>query len=401
MTNYAVLLQVFRITHSSFSVGLVGLAVAVPSVVVALVSGAVLDSLDLRRLVLAATSIQVVLSALLAVQAFADLRLVWLLYLLVALKATVGGMSEPARRTFMPRLLRRDQLAAGAALRSIAGHGSLTIGPALAGLVAAAFGLKVCYAVDAGSFFFSLYGVARLPALSDLPRSRSGARAAWEGFRFIFSEQAVLGALLADMSATFLGMPIALFPAINAERFGGNPETLGLMTTAVAVGGIVGSVLSGPVSRISRQGLGMLAGACVWGAGLVAFGFSHAFWIALVSLAVAGSGDVSAVVLRTAIVQGTTPEALRGRVSAAEFAVGTGAPQLGNFRAGVVASLSSPTASAVGGGLSTVIGAGLIAVLLPSFRRARRDGEPPGVSARRPEALAVAPAASESPISGR
>jgi MFS family permease len=377
MTNYAVVLQVFLLTHSSLAVGLVGAVIAVPSILVALVAGAVIDASDRRRTVLLGTSVQVLLSAVLALQAFAEFNEVWLLYCLVGLQAVVGAVSAPARRTFMPTLLAPDQLPAGAALQMFTMHGSLTVGPALAGVITAAFGLKVCYLVDALSFGFSLYGVARLPSMRPVATGAGrGARAIAEGLRFVLHRRVVLGAFAADMSATFLGMPFALFPAINAQRFGGGAETLGLLTTAIAVGGIIGSALSGPVSRLSRQGLGMLVAGSVWGAGLIAFGFAHTFWLAFLSLALSGAGDVTAVVLRTALVQGVTPNRLRGRVSAAEFAVGAGVPQLGNFRAGAVASVTSPTLSVVSGGVATVAGAVLVGALIPALVTFRAGSTP-------------------------
>jgi hypothetical protein len=282
----------------------------------------------------------------------------------------------------MPTLLAPDQLPAGAALQMFTMHGSLTVGPALAGVITAAFGLKVCYLVDALSFGFSLYGVARLPSMRPVATGTGrGPRAVAEGLRFVLHRRVVLGAFAADMSATFLGMPFALFPAINAERFGGRAETLGLLTTAIAVGGIIGSALSGPVSRVSRQGLGMLVAGSVSGAGLIAFGFAHAFWLAFLSLTLAGTGDVTAVVLRTALVQGVTPNRLRGRVSAAEFAVGAGVPQLGNFRAGAVASVTSPTISVVGGGVATVAGAVLVGAFIPALVTFRSGSPPSGQDA--------------------
>lgn len=391
MTNYAVLLQVFLLTHSSFDVGLVGLFIAVPAITVALLGGALVDAVDRRKTVLLATSTQVCVSSLLAFQAFADLRLLWLLYGLVALQAVVSGVNAPARRTFMPNLLGPEQLAAGAALQMSAGYVSMMAGPALAGLITEVFGLKVCYLADATSFGFALYGVARLPAMRPGDGAGTSARgftAIGEGFRFIFHQRLVLGALAADMSAMFLGMPIALFPAINAQRFGGRPETLGLLTTAVAVGGVFGSVFSGPVSRVSRQGLGMLVGGSVWGAALVGFGLAYVFWLALVTLAVAGAADVTSVVLRVALVQGATPDRLRGRVSAAEHAVGSGVPQLGNFEAGAVASATSATTSVVIGGAASIAGAILVGLAVPALVRARALTGPPG----RPMGVPTAPA---------
>lgn len=368
MTGYAVTLQVFVLTRSSLAVGLLGLVIALATITVAVAGGAVIDVFDRRKTVLAATGLQEAVSGLLAGQAFAGLAQVWLLYCLVAAQSAIGAVNAPARRTFMPGLLRRDQLPAGAALQSLAMHASLTAGPAVAGLITAAAGLKTCYLIDAISFGFSLYAVARLPPVRpQAQESRPGLRAIGQGLRFVLRTRIILGAFVADMSATFLGMPMALFPAINAQRFGGDPETLGLLTTAVAVGGILGSALSGPVSRVTRQGLGMLVSAAVWGAGLAGFGLSGVFWLAFLTLVIAGAADVTAVVLRTALVQSVTPEEFRGRVSSAEYAVGAGVPQLGNFRAGVVASLTSATTSAVTGGLTTIAGAALTGLLIPSL----------------------------------
>lgn len=377
MTSYAVMLQVFLLTRSSLAVGLLGLVIAIPTITVAVAGGAVIDSFDRRTIVLTATALQAGVSGLLACQAFAGVRQVWLLYCLVAAQSAIDGVNSPARRTFMPRLLRRDQLPAGAALQSLTMHGSLTIGPAIAGLITAAAGLKACYLIDAISFGFALYAVARLPSMrpqgSD---ARPGLRSIGQGLSFVLRTRIILGAFIADMSAVFLGMPIALLPAINAQRFGGHPETLGLLTTAVAVGGILGSALSGPVSRVRRQGLGMLVAGAVWGAGLTAFGLAGAFWLASLALVIAGAGDVTAVVLRTALVQGVTPDEFRGRVASAEYAVGAGVPQLGNFRAGAVASLTSATTSAVSGGLATIAGTALIGLLMPSLTAFRVPARP-------------------------
>jgi MFS family permease len=368
MTNCAVLLQVYALTRSSLSVGIVGLVSGLPMIVAALLSGPLADAIDRRKTVLIATVIQTAVSATLAVQAFAGLDQVWLLYLLVGVQGVVAGVASPARRTFMPSLLRREQLSAGAALQTLVMHGSVLAGPTLAGIITAAFGLKLCYLLDAVSFTFSLYAVARLPRMRAAGHEAGpGLRSIGEGLRFIASRRMILGVLLADASATLFGMPIALFPAINAERFGGHAQTFGLMISAVSAGGLLGSVLSGPASRIRRQGLGMLVAGAAWGAGLAAFGWSGAFWLALLSLAFAGAADVTSVVLRTSLVQSLTPDNLRGRVLAVDFSVGAGAPALGNFRAGAVASLTSPTISAVSGGLSVVAGAALIGLAIPAL----------------------------------
>ena len=369
MTVYAVPLQVWMLTHSSFAVGLLGLAIAVPTVVVASVGGVIVDSVDRRRLVLVCTSIHAALSVVLAVQAYGQWDRLSVLYGVTVVSSVVGGLNAPARRTFMPALLGAEQIGAGAALQVFSIHGALMVGPALAGLVTAAGGLRVCFVIDACSFAFSLYGVARLPRLTVPRGDRPGPRAIAEGFRFIGHHRPVLGALLADASATLFGMPVALFPALNAERFGADPTTLGLLSTAVAVGGVLGSGLSGRTGRTDRRGLGMLIAGSVWGLGIVAFGLTWSYPAALAALVLAGAADSTSVVLRTSLVQSLTPDRLRGRVTGAELAVGMGIAQLGNTEAGAVAAVTSTTVSIVSGGLACVVAAGLIGVFVPSLAR--------------------------------
>jgi MFS family permease len=372
MTVFAVALQTFLLTHSSLAVGAVGLVSAAPAVVFGLLGGTLIDSMDRRRLVLATSSTQLVISLAFAVQAFSELNEVWVLYLLVGLQSLVSSINAPARSTFMPRLLPPDQIPAGAALGMLVMHAGLVAGPSLAGLIAAAGGLRLCYLVDAASFLAALYGVFRLPAMRPVGAgTQPGLAAVGAGLRFLRRSRVLTGALLADLNATVLAMPIALFPAINAERFGGSPRTLGLLTTAVAVGGILGSGLSGPIGRVRRQGLGMLVAGAVWGAALAGFGLADGLAVTLIMLAVAGAADVSSVVLRTTIIQVATPDEYRGRVNATEFLVGASGPELGNFRAGAVASATSPAFSAVAGGLACVGGCGLIALLIPALVKYR------------------------------
>ncbi|MEO9133628.1 MAG: MFS transporter, partial [Jatrophihabitantaceae bacterium] len=372
MTTFAVALQVFRISHSSAAVGAVGLAFAVPAITVGIVGGALIDSVDRRKLVLVTNSVQALVSIAFAAQAFAGSHALWLLYALTAVQGGVGAINAPARRSFMPRLLRRELIPAGAALSMISTYLAMISGPALAGVIAATGGLKFCYLVDALTFAGALYGVFRLPPMRPQGEpSQRNVGALIEGFRFIVDNRALRGAMLADLSATVLAMPIAVFPAINADRFGGSPRTLGLLSTAIAVGGLIGSVLSGPVRHVVHPGRAMLITGSIWGAALAGFGAVHSLSASLALLAVAGAADMLSVVFRTTIVQLATPDSMRGRTTSTEFVVGGAFPQVGNFRAGLVASASSPGISAVTGGLAAVAGAGLIALALPTFVRYR------------------------------
>jgi MFS family permease len=368
MTSFAVALQVYTLTHSSIAVGAVGLAVAVPTIALGMIGGSVVDAVDRRKLVLISSSALAAVSALFAAQAFAGLAKVWPLYLLVVVQSVLGAVNTPARRTFLARLLPAERVPAGAALNIITLHGSVIVGPALAGVVTAAWDLKACYLVDVLSFAGALYGIARLPAMPPQGTvARPGLRAVLDSLGFIRRSRVLAGALLADVNATVLGMPMALFPAVNAEHFGGAAQTLGLLTAAPSIGGVLGSALSGPVGHVSRQGRAMLVAGAVWGAGIAGFGLAGNLWLAIALLAIAGAADALSVVFRTTMIQVATPDGQRGRVSAAEYVVGAGCPQLGNFRAGAVGSLTTPAISAVSGGIATVVGSALIGLAMPAF----------------------------------
>ena len=374
LTMFAVPLQVYDITRSPLAVGALGVAQMIPTVTIGLLGGAIADAVDRRKLVLVTTAGNAAVSAGLAAQAFAGAGSVWLLYALVAVSSSLSAINAPVRRTFIRSLLPADQLTAGLALNRLSFQIMLATGPALAGLIAAApgLGLGACYLLDAASFAGSLYGVARLPTL---PRSagaaRPGPRAVAAGLRYISRSQLLKGVFLADLAATVFGLPIALFPAINAERFGADPRTLGLFTTAIGVGGLVSAALSGPVGRITRQGRAMLGAVAVWGAAFAGFAIATTLWLTLVTLAIAGAADTFTVVFRGTIVQQTTPEEFRGRVTAADYVVAVSGGQLGNLEAGALGSLTSPAISALAGGLITVAGAVVIGLTLPAFARYR------------------------------
>ncbi len=376
LTFFAVMLQVYDLTRSPFAVGFLGVVQAVPTLAVGLLGGPLTDALDRRTLVLVTSTCLAGVAAALAAQAFAGLGQVWLLYLLVSVQFGLSALDRPARGTFAPALLPANQITAALALDRISFTITLTAGPALAGLIAAAphLGLRACYLLDALSYAAALYGVGRLPTLRPPgDRPRLGPRAVAEGIRFIRHSQELAGAFLADLSATIFALPLALFPAINAERFGGDPRTLGLFTTAIGVGGLASAVLSGPLGRISRPGRAMLVTVAIWGAAFAGFAVAPAeLWLTLGLLAVAGAADMFTVVFRLSIVQSVTTEALRGRLLATDYVVGAGGSQLGNLCSGALGSLTSPVISAFSGGLLTIAAVAAIGLALPSFRRYRR-----------------------------
>jgi len=408
MTNFALILQVYDMTHSTAAVGGLGVATLVPMLIIALPGGSLADTVDRRKLVLAMTTCQTVVSLLLFAQALTGPGRagIWLLYGLDATSSAIGAISAPARTTFIPSLVPPRQLAPAMALNRIVFQVMLIAGPALAGVIAAGVGVKGCYLVDSITFAGAFYGVGRLPAMPPGTHDKTRGKLALtlEGLSFIRRSQVLAGAFAADVSATFFALPLSLFPAINAERFGGDPRILGLFPAAIGVGGMLTAVLSGPVRHVSRHGLAMIVAVVVWGLSFAVFAVTPWLWLTLLALATAGAADTYTVVFRQVIVQTVTPEEFRGRVNAADYVVGAGGGQLGSLESGVLGSLTSPAISALTGGLLTIAAALTLAAALPGFRHYRaletasaEPAEPADLPAAPPGEPAITPAGTPAP----
>lgn len=369
MTMVTVMYQVWDLTHSAAWSGAVGLAQALPMVAFGLFAGSWVDRADRRRIYLTATVGQAACSLLLAVQGFSGHVPVAAVLGLVAVQSAFGTLGASAAGVFVPRLLPRDQVAAGLALNRVTGQAMMLAGPALAGVLLGRLGIGTCYLLDTLSFGLAFYGAFGLPALP--PRgepAQAGLHGVFDGLRFLAGHRVVRGALITDLAATVLAFPVSLFPLVNAERFGDDPRTLGLFLSAMAVGGLGATVLSGTVTRLARPGLVMLCGAAVWGAALLLFGLTTSPLTGLGLLVVAGAADSLSVVSRTTIVQTRTPDALLGRVTAAEVIVGQAGPSLGNVRGGLVAGWTSGATALVTGGLLCLLAVAAVGATTPELR---------------------------------
>jgi MFS family permease len=373
MTAVAVPYQVYRLTGSSLDVGLVSLTTVGPLLAGALIGGAMVDAMDRRRLLLAVSVVMAAASAGLAINASSRPAL-WPLFVCPALAAGLGNFEDSALNTVIPNLVRRSEVSAANAMFQALFQLGLVVGPAVAGLLLAGTGIRFVFWIDTATF-----AAAALAALAIAPQppadggQRPGLRSIVEGIRFIRGRQAIQGAFLIDLNATILGLPRALFPAMAAKVFGGGATTLGLLYAAPGAGALVGALTTGWVGRVQRQGRAVIIAVTVWGLAIAAFGLTSWLPAALTLLAVAGWADVISAVFRSTIVQLSVPDALRGRLTGLQISVVTGGPRLGDLEAGAVAAAFGDTTSVVSGGLACVVGALLLAGLLPGFRRQRAE----------------------------
>jgi MFS family permease len=373
-TLVAVFVQVKELTESEAAVGATGLAYLLGLVAGSIAGGAILDAWDRRRLLMMAQVGLATGSSMLLAGAVAGDPPLWLIYTGLAVLAASSAMDGPTRSAITARILDPAQLPAAQALNQVVWNTAALLGPALAGLVIVEYGFTVAYAVDLasiGCMFVASTLLHPMPPTSG-DHADTGVRAIREGFDFARKHRLIMSTFVIDLIAMIFGLPRVLFPFLIVDQFQRSPEALGLLFAAPAAGALLGALTSGWTGRIRRQGLAVIVSVAAWGVAIAAFGWSGRWlWLGLGMLALAGWADVISAIFRTTILQMSAPDRLRGRLFAIHILVVTGGPRLGDVEAGVVARLVSPTFSVVSGGIACVVGAGLVALLYPEFRRAR------------------------------
>ena len=368
VTYVALPYQVYRLTESSFAVGLLGVAELVPLLITALVGGALADWMDRRRIVLATDAGLGAGCGLLALNALLPRPHVWPLFLAAGWLSALSGLQRPSLEAMTPRLVEKDELPAAAALATLRGSIGMMVGPAIGGLLIASVGLASTYVVDLATYAFSFVAVRVIRALPPPKDAESPSlERLREGFRYARSRQELIGTYVVDFVAMVFGMPMALFPAIS-DRLGG-PRALGLLYTAPAVGALLATLTSRWAARVHRHGLGVMLAATVWGVGIVGFGLTDALWPALAFLALAGGADCVSGIFRLTMWNQTIPDALRGRLAAIEMVSYMSGPLLGHVEAGAVAALLGVRASVISGGVLCIVGVLVCGALLPRFVR--------------------------------
>ncbi|GAA3485376.1 MFS transporter [Streptomyces yanii] len=383
MTALAVSLQVYDITGSAFSVGLIGICSFLPLVVFGLYGGAIADTVDRRKLGLASSSGSFVLSVALVAATVAGVEQVGLLYAVVALQAVCFALNSPARSSMIARLLPAEQLPAANALNSMTSTTGALVGPMLGGLIVGWWGYRAAYTVDAVTFTASLYAMWRLPPMlperGDGTGKGSGEKRASvaDGLRFLGARPNLRMTFFSDLCAMVLAHPRALFPVVAVVWYGGDAKTTGLLVAAPALGALLGGVFSGWLGRIRRHGLAVIVAVACWGSAIAVFGLTRQLWLGLVLLALAGCSDTISMVFRNTMLQAAVPDEMRGRLQGVFIVVVAGGPRLGDFLAGSVADLASPAVAVTGGGIACVVAVSLLALRWRGFTRYdARDPQP-------------------------
>ena len=380
ITVVAIFFQLYAITGSAVAVGLVGLVQLVPLMVASVAGGSIIDAVDRRKMLLFTQFGYVVSSGALLAGAIAGHPPVWLIYTAAGLTAALSGLDFPTRSAMTPRLVGEDRLPAALALNQVLFNVTIIVGPAIGGVIIARLGLPWAYGIDLVTYGATIAAASLLRPMPPLDREEGGRTrgmtAIREGLAYLKGRRVLQSTFYVDIIAMVFGMPRALFPILADTQFHRGPEILGLLYSSVGVGALIAAMTAGWVGGVHRQGRAVVLAVCLWGAAIAAFGLvGDHLLIALLCLALAGGADVISAVFRGTILQLSVPDELRGRLSGIHIMVVTGGPRVGDFEAGLVAQVFTPTVSVVSGGLLCIAGAAGLAVAVPAFWRYRAGGK--------------------------
>ena len=369
--------QIYDLTHSALDLGLVGGVQFVPLLLLWPLTGTLADRFDRKSVLLGAyvwLLLVIVGLAALAVRGGSVVAPIYALLFAIGIGRAVSG---PASSAMLPQLVPPEDFPNAASWSSTLSSVGVIAGPALGGAAYAwAGGAVGAYVLSAG-----LLTLATLSLATVSPRAVAKARepltlqAALVGVRFIRRHPVLLGAITLDLFAVLLGGAVALLPVYARDLLHTGPEGLGVLRAAPAVGaGLTALFLS---ARPLRRNVGttLYVTVAAFGLATIAFGLSTSGIGALVALLLIGATDEVSVFIRQNVVQLATPEAMRGRVGAAEFVFIGASNELGELESGLAAAWIGPVAAVVGGGIGTLVVVALSAWLMPALRRVDRMDE--------------------------
>ena len=374
MQVVAVAWQVYLLTHSAIALGLIGLFQAIPRLLFSLVGGVFADVFDRRKMLLIIEITMASTSAILALCTIFHVINMFIIYTVVLVAASVSAFEFPTRQAVIPTLVPREQMPDAMSLSMVMMQLTAVIGPTLGGFLIAWLGVANTYWFDVFSYFVVI-GSLLLMVIPRVPveiRAQAGVGALMDGMRFLRAHPIILAVLSLDFFATFFGSPRALLPVFASDILHIGPQGLGILLAATSIGAVSLTPFTRRISRISRQGLGIALAIIGWGICIVAFGFSAGpLWLSVLFLAGAGAADMISMILRGLVVQLTTPDEFRGRMSAVNAMFVIGGPMLGQFESGVVAGVVSPQFSVVSGGGACILATLAIVACVPGLLRVK------------------------------
>ena len=370
----AVAWHVYDLTGSAFQLGVLGLVRFVPHAALSLIGGAVADAFERRRIVMLSQCAPLLGAILLCVSTQQGSTTLLLLYAMVFVSGVAAAFESPARAALLPALVPREVFPNAVTVHSTVQALAFVSGPAIGGLVIGEVGIPAAYAVNAALLGVSLAALAFVAARRQPVEGRSvSVEAIGEGIRFVRHRPVILGAMTLDMFAVIFAGAQALLPIYANVILDVGPRGYGLLSASLELGALIMALLLILLPPIERVGRALLLAVAAYGLATIAFGLSRSFALSVLAYIAVGMADQVSVVARHTLIQLSTPDALRGRVSSVNLVFIGASNQLGAVEAGFVAALTSATFAVVSGGLGCLLVLSLVAARVPELRDYRID----------------------------
>ncbi len=364
--------QMYDQTRDPFLLGLVGLVQFLPAPLLVLVTGQVADRYNRRVIMAICMAVEALCALALLTILHSETKEIWPVFAVLLVFGIARAFMGPAVQSLLANLVPQTALANAIALNSSSFQIATIVGPTAGGLL---YGVSSELAYSVSVAFFLFAGILTL--MIPKPAQRQShqpvtTEALFAGFRYIWSQPIVLGALSLDMVAVMLGGATALLPVFARDILDVGPWGLGALRSAVGVGALLMSLwlINNPVR--DHAGVTMFAAVAIYGMAIIVFGTSTTVWLSVLALAVMGASDMVSVFIRQTLIQLQTPDELRGRVSAVNMTFIGASNELGEFRAGSMAAGFGAVPAVVIGGAGALITAALWAKLFPDLRKVRR-----------------------------
>ena len=371
MFSVAVGWQVYTITRSAFALGMVGLAQFLPAFLLSLPGGLAADRFDRRRLLLASFALVALVGAALLALALHPSPSAYAILAVVAFVGVGRAFMAPANGSLLPFLVPTEDFSRAVAWNSTVFQAAIIAGPALGGILYTASAALV-YGIATSLLVMGFVFIASLRGRWRTPSAGTGWHGLLEGVRFVFAKRAILGAVSLDLFAVLFGGATALLPIFARDILLTGPWGLGILRSSPAVGAALVALWLAHHPLPGRAGRRMFAGVAIFGLCTILFALSRSFWLSSAALAVLGGADMVSVVVRGTLVQVSTPDAMRGRVSAVNSMFIGASNELGEFESGLTAAWFGTVPATVLGGVGTLVVVGLWWRLFPTLRRADR-----------------------------
>ena len=371
IVSVAVGWQVYDLTRDPFDLGLVGIIQFLPALLLVLVTGAASDRFGRRLIMGLSTGVEALCALALLGFTLRGLSGVGPIFAVLAVFGIARAFLGPAAASLVANLVPKEDFANAVAWNSSAWQTATIVGPVAGGLLygvsaEAAYGIAAILMGAATLLAFSIPKPAQSVA-SEKPNLET----LFAGFRYIWRDKVVLGAISLDLFAVLLSGAVALLPVYARDILELGPWGLGLLRAAPGIGALGVAVwLTGHPIR-DHAGIVMFAFVAMFGVFTVVFGVSTVPWLSIAALAMLGATDMVSVYVRETLIQLWTPDEVRGRVNAVNMVFVGASNELGEFRAGTMAALIGTVPAVVFGGIGAVAVAGLWAVIFPQLRRIR------------------------------